>query len=136
VPVHVTISNTADTAAAVQGAAVRFTVRLRDDGSAAFDGAVRDDLSGVVDDATYNADAQASAGILDYTDAVLTWHGGIPPGGVVTFSFSATVNCKGGDHRMESRVTAGGPSVTAEVAVRLIPAQRRANWANYPDWRW
>lgn len=56
---------------------------------------VFDDLSGVLDDATYNEDAQASQpGELSYTAPILSWAGALPAGESVDVSY--TVELQGG----------------------------------------
>ncbi|MEP6479120.1 MAG: hypothetical protein ABJB03_06995 [Rhodoglobus sp.] len=57
---------------------------------------VTDDLSGVLDDADYNADASASLpGAPSYTAPVLGWSGTLPAGTSVTITYSVTVTLAG-----------------------------------------
>ena len=41
-----------------------------------------DDLTGVLDDATYNGNAAASTGTVSFTSPALTWTGSLAPGGL------------------------------------------------------
>ena len=65
-----TITKTADTATVVAGSAVHYTVTVTNTGETAYAGAtVTDALAGVLDDATYQDDATATIGTVDYADA-------------------------------------------------------------------
>jgi hypothetical protein len=85
---------------------------------AAADVVVTDDLSDVLDDATYVADADsAGAGILVWSSPVLTWSGDLAVDAVVTVTYSVTVNDGDelGDGVLVNAVTGGEcpePAVT------------------------
>ena len=49
-------------------------------------------LSGVLDDAAYNANAAATRGIGSFASPALTWTGSLNPGDSATVTFSVTVN--------------------------------------------
>ena len=107
-----TITNTADVASAVAGGVVHYTVTVADTGGSAYTGATfTDDLSGLLDDATYNGasvttTATAGADSLSYTAEVLTWSGNLDAGDTATISFSVTVNTPDtGDKAMSGTVT-------------------------------
>ncbi|SEI83170.1 CshA/CshB family fibrillar adhesin-related protein [Demequina mangrovi] len=51
-----------------------------------------DDLSDVLDDATYNGDGAATSGSVDFSDTLLSWTGGLAVGETVTITYSVTVN--------------------------------------------
>ena len=71
-----TIVKTANTATAVPGQTVTYTVTVTNSGQTPYTGAtVADDLTGVLDDAAYNGDASATAGSVSYAAPVLTWTG-------------------------------------------------------------
>ena len=90
---QLTISLSAGTSTAVPGGTVHYTVSVTNSGSAAYSAATfTDSLSGVIDDATYNSDASASAGSVSYTSPNLTWTGSLAVGAAATITFSATVN--------------------------------------------
>ena len=65
-----TITATASTATTTPGSVVRYTITAVDTGAVPYTGATfTDSLPGLLDDATYNGDATASAGSLSYTSA-------------------------------------------------------------------
>ncbi|SDS38498.1 conserved repeat domain-containing protein [Paraoerskovia marina] len=79
------------------GDTVEYTVTITNTGTVDYaDGelTVSDDLTGVLDDATYNDDAAANpdTGVFDYTEPVLTWTGGLAAGESVELTYSVTVN--------------------------------------------
>ena len=104
---QLTISLSAGTSTAVPGGTVHYTVSVTNSGSAAYSAATfTDSLSGVIDDATYNGDASASAGSVSYTSPNLTWTGSLAVGATATITFSATVNNPdAGDKSLVSTVT-------------------------------
>ncbi|WP_152362551.1 DUF6923 family protein [Microlunatus speluncae] len=94
------IEKTSDATAATRiGDTVNYTVTVSNTGSSPFtDDApaiVSDDLSGVLDDATYNGDVTASAGEATVDGTDLTWRGAIEPGGKITISYSVTLTGAG-----------------------------------------
>ena len=104
---QLTISLTAGTSTAVPGGIVHYTVSVTNSGSAAYSAATfTDSLSGVIDDATYDGDASATAGSVSYTSPNLTWTGSLAVGAAATITFSATVNNPDtGDKSLVSTVT-------------------------------
>jgi len=114
---HITVTKASDAEADVNtGDVVTYTVTVTNDGEGDYtdeDPAVAfDDLTGVIDDATYNGDASASAGSVSYAAPILTWTGALAKGGVVTFTYSVTVTNLG-DHVMEN--TAGPVCTDPEI---------------------
>jgi fimbrial isopeptide formation D2 family protein/uncharacterized repeat protein (TIGR01451 family) len=85
----------------------RITVENRG-GATAIDEEISDDLSGVLDDSSYNADASPTSGTV-YSEPTLTWSGDIPAGEVVTITYTVTVNhyLDLGDANLENAVTGG-----------------------------
>jgi len=129
-----TIVNTANVSSTTPGSTVAYTVTITDTGQTSYDGAtVTDPLAGITDDATYNADATATAGTVTYTSANLTWTGDLVPGQAATITFTVTVNNPDtGDKSLTSTLTStaagstcppSGPAAacTSTVTV-LIPA--------------
>jgi uncharacterized repeat protein (TIGR01451 family)/LPXTG-motif cell wall-anchored protein len=123
-----TVSKTANTDSAVPGATVKYTVTVTNTGAVDYtDGApasFTDDLSKVLDDATYNDDATGGATVTDNT---LSWSGALASGATKTITYSVTVNTPdAGDHVLSNAVvptTRGGGcdpdaacSTTTEVA--------------------
>jgi len=87
-----TITKTASASTATPGTTVGYTITVADTGQTSYTGAtVRDSLGGVLNDASYNADAAATIGSVSYTTPVLTWTGSLAPGQTATITYSVTV---------------------------------------------
>jgi uncharacterized repeat protein (TIGR01451 family) len=106
-----TITKTADTGTAAPGDTVHYTITVADTGQTRYTGAtITDNLTGVLDDAGYNADAAATAGNVSYSSPDLTWTGDLAIGGSVTITYSATVDDpETGDKIMANIVTSAAP---------------------------
>ena len=88
-----TFTKTANVASTTAGGVVDYTITATNSGLTAYSGATfTDDLTGVLANAAYNSDASATAGTVTYTSPDLTWTGTIPAGGIVTITYSVTVN--------------------------------------------
>ncbi|SDO68656.1 conserved repeat domain-containing protein/fimbrial isopeptide formation D2 domain-containing protein [Nakamurella panacisegetis] len=104
-----TIDKSVDKATAVSGDKVTWTVTVTNTGNAAVAATFSDDLGQVLDDATYNSDAKATAGVVSYTAPKLSWAQSVPIGGTVTITYSATVNTPDtGDHNLKNAITSPG----------------------------
>jgi uncharacterized repeat protein (TIGR01451 family) len=94
----------------VPGDVVEYTIEVTNIGQVAYTEDVpasfSDDLSAVLDDATYNADATSTSGSgVTYTDPQLAWSGALGIGETVTITYSVTVNDPAtGDRRLENTV--------------------------------
>jgi uncharacterized repeat protein (TIGR01451 family) len=78
------------------GDKVIYTVTVDQHGEAALPGAtVTDDMSKVLDDATYDRDAKASSGSVSYAAPKMTWKGDLSVGQKVTITYSVTVTGDG-----------------------------------------
>ncbi|MGJ4846607.1 Ig-like domain-containing protein [Leifsonia sp. Le1] len=116
-----TVSKTSSPAGAVkQGDTVTYTVTVTNEGTADFTAAnpasFTDDLSAVLDDATYNGDASNGA---TYVAPTLSWSGALAAGKSVTVTYTATVNTPDtGDHKLTNAVVpdGGGSCVPGECA--------------------
>ena len=87
-----TISLAADTATAAPGGTVHYTITATNLGSVAYTGATFTDvLSDVLDDASYDNNAAATAGSASFTSPNLTWTGNLAAGAIATITFSVTV---------------------------------------------
>ncbi|MEV0675655.1 GEVED domain-containing protein [Actinosynnema sp. NPDC050436] len=108
------ITKTAAPASVGPGGTVTYSVVVANTGQTALPGATfTDDLTGVVDDATYNADAAATLGAVSYSAPKLTWTGDLPVGASATVTYSATVrNPVPGDFRLANAVTSATPGST------------------------
>jgi uncharacterized repeat protein (TIGR01451 family)/fimbrial isopeptide formation D2 family protein len=88
-----TITKTADTATTTPGSVVGYTITIKDDGPTTFTGAtVTDSLTGILGDANYNNDANATIGAVSFASPTLTWTGGLSPGVTAVVTYSVTVH--------------------------------------------
>ncbi|MFE4589427.1 DUF7927 domain-containing protein [Streptomyces laurentii] len=90
-PAHA-ISKTASPQNASVGDTVKYTVTVRNTGDVPYtEMTVDDDLSEVLQHASYNGDATASSGAVTVTGNTLHWVGPLPVGGTVTITYSVTI---------------------------------------------
>jgi uncharacterized repeat protein (TIGR01451 family)/LPXTG-motif cell wall-anchored protein len=110
-----TIKKTAVPAEPHAGDTIRYTLKVTDSGAAPYPGAsLTDDLSGVLDDATYNNDAAADVGTTAYTAPKLTWTGDLAVGQTATITYSFKVNTPDtGDGTFINGVLAPGSNCAA-----------------------
>lgn len=88
-----TIAQSADVASVVPGGTVHYTITVTDTGQTSYPGAtLTAPLTGVLDDATYNYDARASAGTVSFATPNLTWTGALSSGQTATITYSVTVH--------------------------------------------
>ena len=106
-----TIVKTASAASATPGQQVTYTITVTDTGQTPYTGAVvTDDLTGLLDDAAYGADAAATSGAVSYASPVLTWTGNLTPGQAATITYTVTVdNPETGDNILTNTVTSAAP---------------------------
>ncbi len=102
-----TIALTATTGTSTPGTAVHYAITVTNSGQTAYTGAaLTDSLSGLLDDASYNGDATATAGSVTYSSPNLAWTGNLAVGATATITFSVTVNNPDtGDKLLASTVT-------------------------------
>ena len=135
-----TIAATTSPATAVPGATVHYTVTITDTGQTPYTGiTVTDDLTGLLDDASYNGDASATAGTASFASPDLTWTGTLAPGAATTVTFTVTVNKPDtGDRTLTTQLTstasgsncaAGStdPSCATTVPVAVLTIVNSAN---------
>ncbi|MEV4495768.1 putative Ig domain-containing protein [Micromonospora arborensis] len=123
------ITKAADTATVTAGGTVTYTITVTNTGQSPYTGAtLADSLTGVLDDAVYNADATASSGVVSYATPVLTWTGDLPVAAVAVITYSVTVNFPdSGDRTLVNTVSSstvgadcpGSSACTTTVAVRI-----------------
>ena len=137
---QLTISLTADTAAAVPGGTVHYTVTATNSGTTAYTGATfTDSLSDVLDDASYNGDASATAGSVAFASPNLTWTGSLAAGAAATITFSVTVNKPDtGNRTLASTITSAtagsncasgstDPRCSSSIPVQVLTITATAN---------
>ncbi|MGW1178320.1 DUF7927 domain-containing protein [Kitasatospora sp. NPDC002543] len=115
------LAKSADKAQALPGDTVKYQVDITNTGNAPLTGlTVTDDLSAVLDDATYNDDATATTGTPSYAQPVLSWTGDLPAGGNARLTYTVTVRePAAGDHTMRNTVVSdrtGGNCPTGSTA--------------------
>ena len=86
------IVTTADTAAAVPGQTVGYTLTVTDNGQTPYAGATVTDTLNLLDDATYQNDAAATSGTVSYASPVITWTGDLAVGASAVITWTVTVN--------------------------------------------
>ncbi|MEW2389583.1 isopeptide-forming domain-containing fimbrial protein [Streptomyces venezuelae] len=143
---NIEIEKKADKQSAKPGDTVKYTVTVKNTGDGAATGVVvNDDLTGVVDDATYNDDAVARTGGAKtatqptYSAATkkLNWKGDIAAGATVTLTYSVKVGKPPkGDKKLTNSVVSeksncGADSTDAtcssEVPVALLDIKKSAS---------
>ena len=122
------IAKAADHGEIAPGAVLSYTVTLRAAGAAGASGSVTDDLSGVLDKASYRNDARASTGtvVFDAASKQLVWTGTLGPGARATISYSVRVDGSA-DGLVSNRVTGTPGSHCASPAApdcRASPRRR------------
>ena len=99
-----------------------YTVTVTNTGQVPYAGGspaeLEDDLSGVLDDATYNRDATSNRGSTSYDEPVLGWTGPLPAGATAVMTYSFTLHDPlDGDGELDNAVvsaTVGSPCVTGK----------------------
>jgi uncharacterized repeat protein (TIGR01451 family) len=110
------ITKTPSVPSARPGDPVTYTITVKNTGTQAYNSvAFTDDLTDVLQDATFNGDLVASAGTVAYTAPNLSWSGPLAAGATATITYSATVLTPDtGDHRMTNTVVS--PTVGSNCA--------------------
>ena len=80
-------------AVATPGGVVSYTITVTNTGQTSYTGATfSDPLGGVLDDASYNNNAAATAGTVTFTSPTLSWTGNLSPGAAAVITYTVTVN--------------------------------------------
>jgi uncharacterized repeat protein (TIGR01451 family) len=99
------------------GDVITYTVTVEHIGTADVPAAeIVDDLSAVLDDAAWNGDATASAGVVGLTGTTLTWTGDLADGDVVTITYSVTVTGDGDTTLLNTVTSSHAAGVCATAA--------------------
>ena len=111
-----TVTKTADTKTVKPGGKVAYTVTVANTGKTEYTAekpaSFRDDLTNVLDDATYNGDATQGATV---DGATLTWSGPLKVGQTVKVTYSVTVDKKDpGNLNLVNAVVPTGPGGTCD----------------------
>jgi len=102
-----TLTKTANKVTTVPGATIGYTVTATNSGATVLSAATfSDSLTGVLDDAAYNADAAATSGTPSLVGSTLRWTGALAVGATATSTYSVTVHAAdGGDNLVTNTVT-------------------------------
>ncbi|WP_157521701.1 DUF7507 domain-containing protein [Herbidospora cretacea] len=102
-----TIVKSASPTSTVPGGTVTYTVTVTNSGQTTYPAAsFTDDLAGVLDDAVYNSDGDATRGTVGFSAGELAWTGALAPGQSATITYSVTVRDPDpGDRMLSSRIT-------------------------------
>lgn len=121
------------------GDTVNYTVTVTHNGEGKVDGAsVADDLSEVLDDADYQDDVEASAGMATIENGALNWTGDLADGQVVTITYSVLVK-SGGDEELRNVVTSDDErgqcddAVGCETEHEMVPGAFTFSKASDPE---
>jgi uncharacterized repeat protein (TIGR01451 family)/fimbrial isopeptide formation D2 family protein len=135
-----TVSKTVSAMQAQPGDRVSYTIVVTNTGQVDYTGtapaSLSDDLSAVLDDASYNGDVAATSGTAVVAGTGLAWSGALVVGGTATITYSVTVTGgAGGNQKLDNAVTptASGGSCAApgtcstEVPVRMLKVVKSAS---------
>lgn len=102
-----TLTKTANKVTTVPGATIGYTVTATNSGATVLSAATfSDSLTGVLDDAAYNADAAATSGTPSLVGSTPRWTGALAAGATATITYSVTVHAAdGGDNLVTNTVT-------------------------------
>ncbi|MFJ8821341.1 hypothetical protein ACIREE_06115 [Streptomyces sp. NPDC102467] len=98
------------------GGKVTYTITAKNIGEVDHPGAkLSDDLSDVLDDATYNRDAKATLGKVTYDTPKLNWRGNVPAGKTAKITYSVTLHDPlSGDGKLTNNVIADTPRTNCD----------------------
>ncbi|MER6824727.1 hypothetical protein ABT352_01880 [Streptosporangium sp. NPDC000563] len=90
---EIKITKTASPVLAKPGQKVTYTVEVRNTGDIAYPGLTfTDDLSGLLDDASFGHDQSATSGTVSFAEPRVAWTGDVAAGQTVTVTYGVTVN--------------------------------------------
>ncbi|GAA2066842.1 hypothetical protein GCM10009839_93320 [Catenulispora yoronensis] len=121
---HLLLNKTATPTAALPGDNVGYTLTVTNQSAFALTRArASDDLTAVLDDATYNGDVTASSGTAIVNGSTLTWVGPLDVGASATITYSVTVHgTQTGNAELRNGVTSTVPgAICAPPAASALP---------------
>ncbi|WP_127818668.1 DUF7927 domain-containing protein [Microbacterium sp. CPCC 204701] len=114
------IAKAVDASVVSSGDTLRYTVAITNTGNVDIPegdpAVVTDDLSGVLEGASYNGDASATSGAIVASDATLTWTGGLETGETATVTYSVTVASTAQDGSSLVNVVTSDPTLLVRAA--------------------
>ncbi|MEV5968235.1 putative Ig domain-containing protein [Kribbella sp. NPDC051952] len=115
---ELTITKTAGTTFVVPGGTATYTITVHNSGQTPYvDATVTDSLTGIMDDASYNANATATTGVVAFAGQTLTWAGDLAVGQTVTITYSVTAHSPAtGDKTMVNPVSSTATGSTCPPA--------------------
>jgi uncharacterized repeat protein (TIGR01451 family)/LPXTG-motif cell wall-anchored protein len=136
---HAQLTKTVDAQTTSNGGVVHYTLTVTNTGGLPVTTSVSDDLTQVLDDATWNDDATATAGTVTFSAPTLTWNGTVAAGEPVTITYSVTVRTGGGDLKLTNvAAVAGGSCADSSASCSTLTSVERelpdtgaavGNWA-------
>jgi uncharacterized repeat protein (TIGR01451 family) len=111
------VQKSASAATVLAGGVLTYSVHVTNNGTVDFTSAapatITDDLSGVLDDATYNGDADHGATVSGST---LTWSGPLAVGASITITYSVTAKTTGAGDRLLDNSVSTPPGVPSNCS--------------------
>jgi uncharacterized repeat protein (TIGR01451 family) len=115
-PGPLVIVKTANVSSAAPNSVVAYTITVNNTGSVTRAGvALSDPLTGVLDDATYNADVSATSGTATYGSSTVSWTGDLVAGATATITYSVTTQA-GGNKVLSDTVTSSTTGTNCAAA--------------------
>ncbi|TDO67496.1 putative repeat protein (TIGR01451 family)/fimbrial isopeptide formation D2 family protein [Kribbella sp. VKM Ac-2571] len=116
------------------GDKVVYTVTVTQRGPGPVNAKFSDDLSKVLDDASYNGDVRADTGIAQYKDGAVVWSGRLPAGGKAVVTYSVTVRDTAGDFHLKNVVTSPGCAAVKDCTTEhIVPTNGRYKFSKTSD---
>nr|WP_104278036.1 DUF11 domain-containing protein [Clavibacter michiganensis] len=133
------VEQSADASEAFAGDTITYSVKVTNTGQVDYTvdapASFEEDLTGVLDDATYNGDVSPGGSV---SGTKLSWDGVLPSGAAVTVTYSVTVNQLMGDQSLTSTVVPTGAqggcftqaSCSSSIPIGSYEVSQTANVAN------
>ncbi|MEV6682367.1 hypothetical protein AB0N09_36740 [Streptomyces erythrochromogenes] len=130
VPAYTVAKSASPTGPVNEGNTITYRLTVTNTGTVAANGDFTDDLSDVLDDATFvPGSLTTTSGSADLTGNTLTWTGTLAPGGTATVTYQVRVNAQDrGDHTLVNYVAptaAGGSCASARTCSVTIHVKKK-----------